>query len=191
MMNRENLIYSIRRFQTVASIIIFVMAFALCWASTKFNLTEIQLSTWSTEGFVGTIWNMSLMLLGITVLLNQWHWIKSHRRISNKLFSQILFLTSGVSLFFTGFFNLNYPILHNIFALYYFFSYPLIIFTVAYVNRKSMLWSNWMHMTILSTAMISIPMILIPIWNGMAISELVHSILVIYWNLWILIKKFN
>jgi hypothetical protein len=39
--------------------------------------------------------------------------------------------------------------------------------------------------------MISIPMILIPIWNGMAISELVHSILVIYWNLWILIKKFN
>jgi hypothetical protein len=185
-MNRESIIQLVRKIQTLSSIIIFISIFILCWVVTGFKITEIQLSHWSQVPGIAGWWNGVLMLLGISILINQWSWVENHRRIHNKWLSKSLFTLISLCLFFTGFFSMEHPAPHNIFAFSYFLGYPLVIFLTAYLNRKNIQWSQWLNMVITCSTMIVIPLILIPMWKGMAPAEIIHSGIVIWWNLWIL-----
>lgn len=185
-MRKEDLIKKIRRLQAIFSIMIFIIVFSLCWNITGFDITEIQLSKWSDIKGVGDWWNLSLVLLSISISINHYYWIKDHPRLSKKVLAFVLFGFVGLCLFFTGLFDISVRLPHNFFAFSYFFAYPLVIFLTAHLNRKHILWRNWVHMMIISTTMIVVPISIMPIFNGYAISEILHTALVIYWNLWIL-----
>lgn len=189
-MKRRELINKIRKLQTIFSILIFVIIFILCWNVTKFEITEIQLSKWSNFEGIGTIWNASLILLSISMAINQILWVKHNHRLTKKRLLSSLFILVSIFLFFTGIFNISERELHNFFAFSYFFSYPFVLFLAAYLNRMNIQWNQWMHIIIISILMIVLPISFMNIFNGFAISEILHTILVAYWNIWIL-KEVN
>lgn len=188
---KEEIVYIIRRFQTISSIIIFLIVLALCWVTADLNITKIQLSHWSNIEKISTFWNNSLVMLGITTWVNQWVWLSKHKRMTRTVIPRIMFTIVSTCLVFTGIFSMDYKIAHNIFAFSYFLLYPFAIFATSYLNRTNIRWNNWITMMVTSVAMIVIPISLIPIWSGMAPSELAHSALVIWWNIWILTKGVN
>jgi hypothetical protein len=184
--DREAVVNTIRKFQTIFSVLIFILITALCWAVTGFKITEIQLSYWSKIEGISYFWNGALILIGISTWINQWMWLENYSRMPIKSVPKILCSIVSACLILTGAFNMDWEFLHNLFAFSYFLGYPLVIFVIAYLNRAHIKWSHWIQMILISTSMIIFPLVLIPIWKGMAPSEIVHSALVIWWNLWIL-----
>lgn len=185
---REDFVKMIRRFQTIIAIILFFAVFILCWKTTNFQLSEIQLSDWGKSGFISYAWNTSLCGLAISTLINSVLYIKKSNRIRWKIWSYLGFSIVSVSLFATGFFNLNWGDLHMYSAWIYFFIYPLVIFLQTHINRKTLHYSDWRDGMIISIGMISLPLISISLFSGLAIPETIHIIFVIIWNLKIAFK---
>lgn len=176
-----------RRIQTIVSIAVFIVMFLLCWNTTGFNLKDIQLSKWGIDSKLGVFWNTCLVLLSISIYFNIHHYIKIHKRIHYKKMLQALFMLVSVSLFITGAVNMH-QWLHTVTAVIYFFAYPLAIFLFAHFNRKHLKYKEWKSHLIISALMVVIPLLFFYIFPGMAISETVHSGIVIGWNLWILME---
>jgi hypothetical protein len=82
-----------------------------------------------------------------------------------------------------GMYNMNWFIIHNLSAGFYFFFYPLTIFLFSYINRKGLSYKDWSYKVALSVSMAIIPMILLSLFKGMAIAEISHTILVIIYNI--------
>ena len=118
----------------------FFLVVIMCWISTDFSITEIQLSYWSNVEGLSMMWNGILIILGLSTWLNQWIWIRRHRRLTNKIFPKIGFSAVSLFLILTGMFNIDFKVLHNIFAFSYFLGYPFVIFLTAYINRKTILF---------------------------------------------------
>jgi len=173
-----------RRRQTIISILIFITVFLVFWNTTKFKLEDIQLSYWGIENF-GWVWNLSIVILSISTFINVYFYIDRHPRIGFKNFLIGFFLFTSISLFITGIITMNYNI-HTITAYLYFFSYPLAIFTLSHLNRKNIIYKEWLIHLIISITMIIIPLILFKYFVGAAIAESVHSLLVMIWNIWLL-----
>ena len=95
----------------------FFLVVIMCWISTDFSITEIQLSYWSNVEGLSMMWNGILIILGLSTWLNQWIWIRRHRRLTNKIFPKIGFSAVSLFLILTGMFNIDFKVLHNIFAL--------------------------------------------------------------------------
>ena len=185
---RENLVNMIRRFQTVIAVILFFAVFFLCWKTTGFHITEIQLSLWGKSGFLGYLWNTVICTLGISTLINSILYIKKSNRINFKWISYFMFSFVALALFATGFFNLNWGMVHMWSAWIYFFIYPLVIFIHTHINRKTLHYKDWRDGLIISIGMISVPLISINFFSGLAIPETIHIIFVIIWNLKIAFK---
>jgi hypothetical membrane protein len=188
MLMREDLVKMIRRFQTVTAIILFFAVFLLCWKTTNFQITEIQLSDWGKSGIIGYLWNTALCGLAISTLINSFLYIKKSNRIRWKWFSYSMFGFVSFALFATGFFNLNWGWIHNISAWIYFFMYPLVIFIHTHINRSTLLLSDWRAGILISMGMIVLPLLSVSLFSGMAIPETIHIIFVIIWNLKIAFK---
>ncbi len=184
METKKNLLGLIRKMQTFVSVVIFFFVFVFCWHVTGFEITEIQLSEWGGEsGGIGTLWNSIVMLLSVSIFVNSLLYIRGNNRIKHKNISYLLFGFISVCLFLVGAFNLNYLIIHNVSAWLYFFAYPLVIFTFTHIHRKYLQYSDWVKDISISVSMIILPLIFIWLFNGMALAETVHIILVIIWNL--------
>lgn len=175
-----------RRIQTIASIAIFVLVFLTCWKTTNFNLKDIQLSYWGIDNKLAWFWNTCVVILSISIYQNVHQYIEQHPRLQYKRVPKIMFFIVSLCLFLTGIVNMHHP-LHNFTAYIYFFAYPLCIFVLAHLNRKFLQYKEWFTHVMLSIAMVILPLIFIAIFPGMAITETVHSLVVIGWNLWILI----
>lgn len=175
-----------RRIQTLFSVALFLCVFALCWYTTRFSIVDIQLSSWGVSEF-GWIWNSCLIFLAVSIYINVFYFIKHHTRLNSlyKRFLNIFFLLISIFLFVTGILDLNWN-LHYITAYLYFFAYPLVVFLLAHLNRKSLQYREWQIHTLFSVCMIVLPLMSIKFFPGMAIPETIHSIIVIGWNLWIL-----
>ena len=185
---RGNLVNMIRRFQTVIAVILFFAVFLLCWKMTNFHITEIQLSLWGKSGFLGYLWNTVICTLGISTLINSILYIKKSNRIKWKWLSYFMFSFVALALFATGFFNLNWGIVHMWSAWIYFFIYPLVIFIHTHINRKSLHYKDWRDGILISMCMIVIPLLTSSLFFGLAIPETIHIIFVIIWNLKIAFK---
>jgi hypothetical membrane protein len=185
---RERLINIIRYSQTVIAVILFFLVFALCWWKTGFYLTDIQLSDWGKSGFIGYLWNTVVCGLGISTLFNSILYIRKNSRIKTKLISYSMFGFVSVALFATGFFNLNWGIIHIASAWIYFFVYPLVIFLHTHLNRKTLHYKDWRDGMIISISMIVLPILTTGLFFGLAIPETIHIIFVIIWNLKIAFK---
>lgn len=183
-----NLSEKIRRVQVIASVTIFLIVLFFCGFSSKFNLLEIELSHWGLESRLSIFWNLTLILLSFSMAINVNQYISTHRRMIMKKTFKNIFLSVFISLFFIGLITLDYE-LHRLFAYYYFFVFPLAIFLMAYFNRRHILYSEWQIHFCVSLFMIISPVILVYMFNGMAIGEISHSIAAVIWNLWILKKN--
>lgn len=183
-----NIAERVRRIQTIVSIIIFIAVFLFCWHATNFNIFVIQLSYWGVAIKSSIYWNVTVMLLAISLFFNVDYYVKNHIRMIDKNIIRIVFASVFSALFITGLVNMHYYI-HNITAVYYFFVLPLVIYLMAYFNRKTIQYKEWLGHIIFSTCMILVPLLFIHIFKGMAISEILHSVIVMLWSIWILKKE--
>jgi hypothetical membrane protein len=184
MFEKEKLVRTIRRTQTIISVISFFVIFLFFWEATEFKLTEIQLSQYGAAPTTNNwLWNSIIAVLGVSTFLNSFFFIKKHGRMKNKIIPHISFGFVSLCLILVGVFSVEYRAIHNVAAYLYFFAYPLAIFVMAYLNRESLLYKEWMVHIIISIAMITIPLAFINFFNGMAISELAHIVIVVVWNI--------
>jgi hypothetical membrane protein len=183
MRSREQLIKIVRRSQTYVSIILFVLVFFVCWKFAKLDIREIQLSYWGKSGWIGFIWNSAVCIFSISIFFNSYLYLSNNNRIKNRRVFYWLFGVVSISLFLVGFFNMDHRMIHNISAGIYFLLYPLTIFIFSYFNRKYMTYTDWLQTVCISVSMTIFPIVMINLFHGMAIAEIVHAILVILYNI--------
>jgi hypothetical protein len=181
--SRKRLIKLVRRSQTYISIFIFIIVFFICWKFANLDIREIELSKWGKSGWIGRIWNSAVCLFAVSIFVNSFLYLKNQTRIKYKKKFYYLFGFLSICLFGVGFFNLDHEIIHNVSAGLYFFLYPLTIFIFAYLNRKYMMYSDWLQKVIISTSMAVLPIMFINMFPGMAIAEIAHTFLVILYNI--------
>lgn len=171
-----------RKIQLALTTFLFVVVFLVCWKTTGFKLTEINLSYWGVENGVKWIWNMCLIVLAISTYCNIRTFIKEHNyKFLFPFFIQCL----AISLL--GVFPMG-MLIHDIVAYLYFFTLPLCIFLFATINRKGMKYTEWGVHISLSFCMMLFPLLLYVILPGMALAETLHSLIFIGWNVYILKK---
>lgn len=189
---KNDLVTQIRRLQIIIMTVVFVLVTILCWLSTGFDIREIQVSEWGGDSKVGNVWNFSIALISIAILFNIIVWIKRHARLRFKKVFYALFSIVSLSLFTVAIFPHTHGAIHNIPAFIYFFAYPLVIFFMSFINRKKLLFKEWRKHLIISIFMITLPLLFLKFFNGYAISEIIHSAIVIIWNISILgLKRKN
>jgi hypothetical protein len=184
-----DIINKIRRIQTIVSILIFIGVFLFCWYVTKFNIYDIQLSYWGVAYKAASYWNGMTMVLALSLFFNVDYYIKNHHRMIDKKTIRLSFTSVFLALFLTGLVDMHHYS-HNLTAVYYFFILPFTIYLMAYFNRKTIQYKEWLGHIIFSTCMIIFPLLFIHLFKGMAISEMIHSLIVMLWSLWILKKEF-
>jgi hypothetical protein len=190
MNTKGQLLLKFRKLQTIFSVVLFFFILTFFLIVTKFDIKEIQISHWGVMKSVGWIFNYGIILVSISTFFNVFSYIKNHNRIFKKNILYILFGLVSFSLFLVGLFPVNInPSIHNFSAFSYFFIYPLSIFLLSHLNRKNIIYKEWITHLITSFLMFVIPMVFISMFNGMAISEIIHTILVMFWNVRILIKN--
>lgn len=167
---------------------IFVVVFLFSWYITGFNIFDIQLSYWGINTNSSMYWNGGIICIAISLFFNVDHYVKNHKRMIDTKIIRVLFGSVFLSLFLTGVINMHHYI-HNLTAVYYFFVLPLTIFLMTYLNRKTIQYKEWLINIIFSTSMILIPLMFLYLFKGMAISETLHSMIVMLWSLWILKKE--
>lgn len=182
-MSTERMIQLVRRMQTFVSILIFFVVFAICWWTTKLDIRDIQLSNWGIIGWVGKVWNSAVCLFSISIFINSYLYLRNDSRLKYRKTFIWLFAVLSIFLFLVGFFNMSYHSLHYIFALSYFFLYPLCIFIFSHFNRKYMTYKDWTQKVTISVLMTVLPILLIYMFKGMAIAEISHTLLVIAYNI--------
>ncbi len=177
-----------RRIQTISSVLLFIGVFFLCWYVTKFNLMNIQLSFWGVDKDLGWIWNSCVSILAVSIFVNVFYFIKHHTRLHDKytLFLKRMFLLTSIFLLITGAVDMSHSI-HTITAYFYFFCYPLSVFLFAHLNRKHMQYREWLTHTIFAVSMGALTLLTLKVFPGMAIPEIIHTSIVIGWNMWILV----
>ncbi len=180
---RSTLVGKIRQLQMIVTVFVFTLVVLACWMMNDLKITEIQVSAWGASEN-GWIWNGAIILVSLAILFNVIYWVYHHTRMLNKNLFYVLFIIPSVCLLMVGIFpTVKYDLLHNIPAVIYFTTYPLIIFLLAFINRKTMPYNEWLIHLIISVFMIVLPMIFIKVFNGMAISQILHSFIVIVWNI--------
>lgn len=178
-------IQAFRKIQMLISITVFLFVFCICYYTTGFSITEIQLSKWGITEKVAWLWNSCLVLLGISCFNNIYHYIKSHPRFLFKEYFITAFLFQCINIIFLGLVVAG-NISHNVVAYIYFFTLPFTIYMLAVFNKDKMRVKEWITHIILSSSMVTVPLITLFMFNGKAISETIHTVIFIAWNLYIL-----
>lgn len=176
--------YKVRKYQTVVSVFLFFTIGVFCYFYNGFSLIDIQLSYWGGNiSRTKYLWNGIIIFLSLSVLFNSFRYIDSDNSLRWKKTSKFLFGLISFFLFMVGIFNIDHLYIHNIFAYLYFIMYPLVIFIFTYLNRFFLRYVDWLFNIFVSVIMIIAPLIFMFIYDGMAIAEILHIVLVIIWNL--------
>lgn len=181
----KNSLRLFRRIQMLFSIAVFLFVFIICYLTTGFNITEIQLSRWGVTHQVGWLWNGCLIILGMSCYFNISQYIKLHPHLQFKKYFKAAFMFQCLCISLLGVFVAG-NIIHGILAYTYFFTLPLMINLMAMFNRNRITVREWLIHTVLSSLMILVPLSTLFIFSGKAISETLHSMFFIMWNLYLL-----
>lgn len=160
--------------------------FAFFYTTAGFDITKIQLSYWGSKTEYKLLWNVSLVILSVSMFFNIRYYISSIPSLIYKKRIQTWFILVLSSLALTGIVDMTHK-LHDLTAYVYFFSYPLVIFLMAFFNRHHLQFKEWRYHMVFSLSMILLPLISLNLFPGKAITEVIHIIVVMFWNLWILI----
>lgn len=174
-----------RTIQTTVSIVIFIAVLALCWFTTGFDISSIQLSYFGVTEGIMYLWNIGLVLISVSIFYNAKIFLRDHKRAVGTKFFSWAFMFASVCLALTGIIDMSHDV-HDVTAYLYFFAYPLIIFAFAHYNRKHLQYAEWKMHTIVSILMVVCPLVILPMFKGMAIVEIIHTVFVMYWNIKIL-----
>jgi hypothetical protein len=178
-----------RKMQIIFSSILFICIFCFFWQTTNFDIRWIQLSHWGVNNPYAWLWNSLLVLLSFSMLFNIMGYINSHSRLAFKKYYRIGFSVVCFSLFLTGMIPMDNRILHDFVAFFYFFSFPLAIFFLAYFNSNNLIFFEWQNHLLFAALLVLIPLIGVYLFNGMAIAEISHSLLILGWNIFITVEK--
>jgi hypothetical membrane protein len=174
-----------RKIQTVITLCLFTITFFLVWKTSDVDLAMFQLSYWGKGQPLSLAWNFSICIMALSGFFNVFHYITDHPRFLRREIFIAGFATSYLFLFLSGIFDLSHPV-HTPAALGYFLMYPLCIFSLAYFNRRRMKFTEWAINTVFATAMVILPLSFLKVFTGMALSEIIHIVLVFLWNIWLL-----
>ena len=189
--HKKDLVTVIRKLQTIISVVLFFVITIFCLNVTDFKLGDIQLSEWGGSNLPTThVWNGLVSILSISILFNTLIFIKKHVRLQYKTIPYVLFSILSLCLLTLAIFNLEHKPIHNIAAYIYFFLYPLSIFVMAYLNRKTLRYKEWFTHLMFSIIMMVLPLTCTTIFKGMAVAEIAHIVIVSTWNLYVAFKKF-
>jgi len=166
---------------------IFVGTFIFFLSTTKFQISEIQLSYWGIDDNFGWAWNSCLMMLSLSMFFNVAHFIHTHPRLQFKKEIILTFLVVCMFLFLTGLAPMHNPA-HKTVAWFYFLTYPLAIFTFVALNYKNLPHKEWLGHLLISTSLVILPVVSMR-FTGLAIPETIHSVLILGWNLYICKNK--
>lgn len=177
----------IRTIQLALAVLSFPIVTIYCWHITGFNMNEIQLSYFGVNSKVQWYWNLLVILLSYFMWYNINMFINDHPRINNRIVWKILFGFSLVNLVLVGIIPMN-EYFHSVAAYLYFFSFPLIIFSFGFLERKRIRYRESLSHMVISLFMMIIPLTMLAFWTGKAIAEIAHSIFLILWNLYVYLK---
>ena len=190
MKNKSGLIGIIRRTQTTISILLFFIITLFCWGLSKKDIGDIYLSYFGASNRpYNWLWNLVVIFLSISIFFNTIFFIKNHQRLRYKWIPYVMFTLVSISLFMVGFFNLEYKIIHDVSAWFYFFMYPLSIFTMSHLNRFILRYREWLIHFIFSILMIVLPLSCVGLFNSLGIPELIHTLIVCGWNIRVAFKR--
>jgi len=175
-----------RKVQVIASTLTFCLVFVYFFLTSPRVFTDIQLSFWGVHSSHSWLWNSIVSVLAISMFINVHHYLWSFEKLKMRKHLIRLFGIVSIALFLTGAFNANFFIVHNASAFFYFFMCPLAIFLISHFNSKNMSYAAWKNHILFSVAILCIPISLLFFFKGMAISESVHSFLILLWNYYIL-----
>tara|TARA_A100001037_G_scaffold218541_1_gene196451 strand:+ start:5549 stop:6127 length:579 start_codon:yes stop_codon:yes gene_type:complete len=180
----------LRKFQLSFATFIFLFILVYCWTITDYQITEIQLSKFGVHNDVKHWWNISMVLIAHFILRNVSTFLDENQRIKHGRIWKQFFGLGCLGLAIVGIVPMD-PVgfdLHDLAAWGYFFLFPLTILSMAFFERKNIQHSEFLNHVILAALMAVLPSILFDIFHGLAIPELLHSSIVLYWNLYIFLK---
>lgn len=178
-----------RSCQNIISSVIFLAVLSFFCYTTQFKLTDIQLSRWSANNKFSWIWNLSIVMLAISFHFNYKNFINSFPKINKKFTIDILFGITTICLFLTGLINTSFLFYHNIVAWIYFLAAPIAIFSFAHFNVENIPVKTWRTNLIIALLTVVVPIITILcfktifLYEGLAIPEILHTLLIMTWNL--------
>lgn len=175
-------IQGFRKIQTIASIFCFIIIFFLCWYVTQFNIKDIPLSKLGINEKIKNLWNFSVVLVSISMFINISAYVFQHLVVGRK-FLRVMIGIICVFLAGTAIIDMNTLVPHSLSAVLYFIGFPIFIFLLSFLNRKHILISEWKHHIKSAITMIIIPLICLYSFKGLAICELTHAMIVMYWNI--------
>lgn len=172
----------INRFQGLITSFLFISVFILFASITKFKITDIQLSYFGAYTDYNYLWNITIMVLSVSIYYNFKNYLDSKSKIFFKYFFLDFARFMSSCLFIVGFVPMP-SLIHTICAYFYFFFYPLFIYLFTYFNRLK-LKESW-YLFIISLLMITLPLIAIPFFKGKAYAEILHSVFMIMFHVFI------
>lgn len=188
---KDELVGKIRQLQMLVSIVIFIGVTVQCWVVTEFDVAKGYVSQWGADSETWYLWNGAIMLVSVATLFNVVWWIYKHPRLKYKKLYYSVFLFTAVCLFMVGLYPTGaYKYMHDVPAYLYFMIYPLAIFTMGFINRKRIHYNEWVRHLIISLVMITLPLAFMNSFEGKAVPEILHTIIVIIWNL-TLLKRYE
>jgi len=156
---------------------LFVVTFSFCsFTASELNLMNISLSHFGIHSKIGVVWNVSLFIIGITLLIEAYLSINKFMLGKWMLY---LFGFSIVCLFLTASINMNYKF-HFYAAYTYFIGFTLGMFIFGYKLLKS---DFRIGITSIVIAVVSVllPVAAVMYLHSFAIPELSHTSFVFIW----------
>ncbi|MBS1647695.1 MAG: hypothetical protein JST67_10180 [Bacteroidetes bacterium] len=182
--NAKRRIERLKQVHYLVAIVLFVGTFFFCSTyDTNFHLTTMSLSHLGIYKKIGFVWNISLFIIGITLMIESFLNMNKYMPGSKLLY---LFVASIVCLLLTASITMDHPI-HYYFAFSYFIGYTVGIFLFGLLLMKTDFRIGFI------SVVIAISTLVLPMWvlmwlHSYAIPELIHTALIF---VWVSVTKFD
>ena len=162
----------------VVAIALFVGTFVFCSNyDTGFDIKTMSLSHLGIYQKIGWIWNLSLFVVGITLLIETL--LNLNNCLPEVKWLKYLFLCSIICLLLTASITMDHRI-HFYFAYTYFIGYTLSIFLYGFLLMKTD-FRIGITSIILSVSSVICPLLILMYLHSYAIPELAHTTLILTW----------
>lgn len=180
-MNVKDRITKIKKVHSVISSTLFFVVLLFCvYNVNELKIADISLSHYGINQKTGTLWNISLFILGVLLYLQSLKNIfryYNHAKISSNL--TISFSLSSIFLLLTAAIDMSYKI-HNLFAVSYFIGYIISIFLFGYKLLRTD-FRIGISSIIIAISCLVFPIITTYFFKGWAIPEIIHTMFILIW----------
>lgn len=180
-MSIKDRILKIKKWHSIISSFIFFSVLIFCSFIVKDNIFEISLSHFGVNSKTSTLWNGFLFLIGLLL------WAESIKNL-HYYFNPIpkilyfMFSISSIFLLITAVVDMSNLMVHNVSAVLYFLGFTISIFLFG----RLLIPTNFrIGITSITISILSVinPLILVYLIPGLAIPEIVHTIIIFIWML--------